>query len=99
VSTPRWLKEDRVLAADGWRHGWTTTEGPDFRAGPGTPAMKAAMAVLGRGTRLAALAWVHQVHGGTVLRARGPGLVGDADALWTTEPDLATGDRGRCSRR
>jgi copper oxidase (laccase) domain-containing protein len=56
--------------------------------------MKAAMATLGRGTHLAALAWVHQVHGGTVLRARGPGLVGDADALWTTEPGLATVGRG-----
>ena len=79
MSTPRWLAEDRGLAAEGWRHGWTTAAGPDFRAGPGTPAMKAAMAALGRGTRLPALSWVHQVHGGTVLRARGPGLVGDAD--------------------
>ncbi len=94
MSTPRWLAEDRGLAAEGWRHGWTTAAGPDFRAGPGTPAMKAAMAALGRGTRLPALSWVHQVHGGTVLRARGPGLVGDADALWTTEPGLATVGRG-----
>lgn len=35
-----------------------------------------------------AWATVRQVHGGEVLRADAPGEAGEADALWTTEPDL-----------
>lgn len=33
-------------------------------------------------------ATVSQVHGSEVLRVSGPGIAGDADALWTTEPRL-----------
>lgn len=91
---PDWLVTHPHLAAAGWRHGWTTSDGPDFRHDPGTPAMAGAMAALARAAGLPAVAWVHQVHGGGVLRAAGPGLAGDADALWTDTPGLAVVGRG-----
>ena len=94
MNAPGWLARDRWLLADGWVHGWTTSSGPDFRAAPESAAMAAAMSELGRGAKLAALAWVHQVHGGRVLEAGGPGLAGEADALWTRVPGLAVVGRG-----
>ncbi len=94
MSGPAWLRGDDRLAGAGWRHGWTTAAGPDFRGSPSDPAMAAAMERLCRGAGLDAAAWVHQVHGGTVLRAGAPGLAGPADALWTTEPRLAVVGRG-----
>ncbi|MCP4456079.1 MAG: polyphenol oxidase family protein [Planctomycetes bacterium] len=33
-------------------------------------------------------AWLHQVHGATALRSDKPGLVGEADALYTDQPGL-----------
>ncbi len=33
-------------------------------------------------------AWLKQIHSGKVLRTRGPGLQGEADALVTTSPEL-----------
>lgn len=89
-----WLDSDPALAAAGWPHGWTTTGGPDFRADPGAPAMAGAMDALRAAAGLQAVAWVHQVHGGRVLRADGPGLAGDADALWTDRTGLAVVGRG-----
>lgn len=94
MNAPGWLVHDARLSADGWRHGWTTSTGPDFRAAPDSAPMAAAMAELGRGAAVAALAWVHQVHGGRVLEAEGPGLIGEADALWTRAPGLAVVGRG-----
>lgn len=94
MSPATWLQGDPGLAAAGWRHGWTTVDGPDFRADPGSPAMAAAMSALCGAAAVDGAAWVHQVHGGAVLRATGPGLAGDADALWTTEPGLAVVGRG-----
>jgi len=52
------------------------------------------MSALGSAAGLPDLAWVHQVHGGDVLRANGPGLVGDADGLWTDVPGLGVVGRG-----
>lgn len=89
-----WLRRDPGWAAAHWRHGWTTDQGPDFRAAPATPAHGEAMAALGRAAGQPALAWVHQVHGGDVLYAPRPGLIGDADALWTDVPDLGVVGRG-----
>lgn len=94
MNPPSWLRAHEDLAAAGWRHGWTTGSGPDFRGAPSAPAMAAAMGELCRGAALDGAAWVHQVHGGTVLRAMTPGLAGPADALWTTEAGLAVVGRG-----
>lgn len=94
MTAPDWLVHEPALRAAGWRHGWTTTAGPDFRAAPWTPTMAAAIAALARAAGTAGAAWVHQVHGGRVLRASGPGLAGEADALWTTVPGLAMVGRG-----
>lgn len=94
MNAPGWLLTDAALEAAGWRHGWTTGEGPDFRGDPAMPPMAAAMARLCRAARLPQAAWVRQVHGGCVLRAGGPGLAGEADALWTTRPGLAVVGRG-----
>ncbi len=91
---PAWLRHDPGLHAAGWRHGWTTSAGPDFRPGALSPAMAGVMAELGRAAGVAATAWVHQVHGGTVLRADAPGLAGEADALWTDVTGLAVVGRG-----
>lgn len=32
--------------------------------------------------------WVRQVHGSTVIRVDQPGVAGEADAVWTSVPDL-----------
>ena len=37
---------------------------------------------------MARAAWARQVHGPGVLEVAGPGLAGDADALWTATPGL-----------
>jgi YfiH family protein len=93
--TPWPLGRFPVLAAmDGIVHAVTTRAGPDFgtvgtSARTATAAHEAARAVGLRG-----VAWVHQVHGGTVLVADEPGLAGDADALVTDVPGLAVLGRG-----
>jgi YfiH family protein len=78
-----------LAAAEGLAHGVTTRAGPAFgrdgRSARTATAAGAAAAALG----LPAVAWVHQVHGGTVLRVRGPGCAGEADGLVTDEPGLA----------
>lgn len=94
MTAPDWLRTHAGLDAGGWRHGWTTSAGPDFRGDPAGAPMATAMADLCRAALVPAAAWVRQVHGGAVLRAGGPGLAGPADALWTTESGLATVGRG-----
>jgi len=94
AAADNWLRRDAGWSAAGWRHGWTTTAGPDFRAAPETAGHRDAMAALGRAAGLPHLAWVHQVHGGDVLRATQPGLAGAADALWTDVPGLGVVGRG-----
>lgn len=89
-----WLDNDPELAAAGWPHGWTTSDGPDFRPDPSGPEMSAGMEALRAAAGLRGVAWVHQVHGGVILRAEGPGVAGDADALWTDVPGLAVVGRG-----
>jgi hypothetical protein len=73
----------------GVAHAVTTRAGPDFGS-VGTAARTAAAA--GEAARAIGLdhsAWVHQVHGGTVLAVDAPGLAGDADALITGTAGLA----------
>jgi len=76
-------------ALPGIAHGITTRAGPDFGAvGTSERTARAANAAA-RALGLAAAAWLHQVHGGTVLHATAPGLAGEADALITATPGLA----------
>lgn len=89
-----WLRQDPALAAGGWAHGWSTAAGPDFRGDPTAPEHAAPVADLARAVGLTGAAWARQVHGGTVLRADGPGCRGDADALWTDRPGLGVVGRG-----
>jgi hypothetical protein len=73
----------------GVAHAVTTRAGPDFGS-VGTAARTAAAA--GEAARAIGLdhaAWVHQVHGGTVLAVDTPGLAGEADALITATAGLA----------
>lgn len=92
--TREWLRCDPLWQAAGWRHGWTTSRGPDFRPAPESAAQRDAMSALAAAAGLTDVAWVHQVHGGDVLRATGPGLVGDADGLWTDVRGLGVVGRG-----
>ncbi|HOX24612.1 MAG TPA: polyphenol oxidase family protein [Candidatus Krumholzibacteria bacterium] len=78
-----------LAGVPGVAHAVTTRAGPHFgpdaRAAPTARAAAAVAAELG----LAGAAWVKQVHGGTVLRAREPGIAGEADALVCDTPGLA----------
>ena len=89
-----WLRQDPRLAAGGWAHGWSTGAGPDFRGDPAAAAHGEPVARLAAAVGLADAAWARQVHGGTVLRADGPGCLGEADALWSTRPGLGVVGRG-----
>jgi YfiH family protein len=88
-----WLRRCPNTASDSWRAGWTTTDGPDFRAPVSSDEQSTAMGALAEAAELGGAAWADQVHGGTVLRATGPGLVGAADALWTDIPGLGVAGR------
>lgn len=83
-----WLRQEPAFAAAGWTHGWTTAAGPDFRGDPAAAGHAAPVAALATAVGLAQAAWVRQVHGGAVLKADGPGCLGEADALWTDRPGL-----------
>ncbi|MCP4573022.1 MAG: polyphenol oxidase family protein [bacterium] len=83
-----WLRTAPLLDRSGWAHGWTTAAGPDFHTPPDAPDHAAAVASLSAAVGLDDAAWVRQVHGGTVLRAEGPGCLGEADALWSDRPGL-----------
>jgi len=85
---PAWLRRLSTSAPDDWRHGWTTDAGPDFRTPVTSVEHAAAVAELVAAAGLRDGAWVRQVHGSAVLRADQPGLLGEADALWTNEPGL-----------
>lgn len=89
----RWLHRCTPLADDGWLHGWSDGAGPAFKSSPAAPPHAAAMTELCRRVGLPAAAWCDQVHGGRVLRAAGPGLAGQADALWTDRPGLGVAGR------
>jgi len=92
---PAWWRDaPGVTAESGWACGWSTTAGPDFASAPDSPAHARAVADLASAAGVAAAAWDRQVHGGTALRADGPGCLGDADALWTARPGLAVVGRG-----
>ena len=83
-----WLRTSPHLARPGWAHGWTTSGGPDFRCAPDSPRHAPAVDELVAAVGLDTAAWVRQVHGGTVLKADGPGCVGEADGVWTDRPGL-----------
>jgi len=69
-------------------HGVTTRSGPDLGTDAhSTRCAQGARAVAER-LGLTGVAWVHQVHGGAVLRATGAGLAGQADALVSDAPGL-----------
>lgn len=89
-----WLRQDPRLAADGWAHGWSTEAGPGFGGDPTRPAHRDPVSRLVAAAGLTHGAWVRQVHGGTVLRADGPGCLGEADALWSDRPGLGVIGRG-----
>ena len=93
-SHPSWLQTTEIFRRDNWKHGWSTTEGPDFRGEPDSPDHEAAVRQLVTSTGLTGGAWVRQVHGGTVLKAAEAGFLGEADALWTDQPGLGVIGRG-----
>jgi YfiH family protein len=82
------IHDHPLLAAPPFRHGWTDARGPDFKTDPAGCDHARATARLARGVGLARAAWARQVHGPGVLEVAGPGLAGDADALWTATPGL-----------
>jgi hypothetical protein len=85
---PHWLHLPSGVP-EGFRLAWTDGRGPDFQGDPAAPAHDQPVAALSQAALAAQAAWVRQVHGGTVLQARGPGCRGEADALWTDHPGLA----------
>jgi YfiH family protein len=70
-------------------HGVTTRDGPRFGTVAAAPLTAEAAAATARALGLDGAAFAHQVHGGDVIHATGPGLLGDADALVTDTPGLA----------
>nr|MEE4269838.1 polyphenol oxidase family protein [Candidatus Krumholzibacteria bacterium] len=85
---PHWLHLPSGVSA-GFRLAWTDERGPDFRGDPSAPEHGQPVGELSQAALTAEAAWVRQVHGGTVLQARGPGCQGEADALWTDRRGLA----------
>jgi YfiH family protein len=88
TSAEDWLQQDSRLARAGWRHGWTTSHGPNFRGDPAAADHAASIGELVRAAGLKEGAWAHQVHGGRVLEVSAGGFAGDADALWTARAGL-----------
>lgn len=91
---PSWLKQTSLFRSETWKHGWSTTEGPDFRGEPDSPDHEALAEKLVAAAGLEKGAWVRQVHEGTVLEATQAGFIGEADALWTDRPGLGVIGRG-----
>lgn len=77
----------------GIRHALTTRHGPAFGKHGTDAATAAAMEECSRHLGLAGAAWPHQVHGGTVLKVKRPGLAGQADALCSDTPKLLLAGR------
>lgn len=90
----KWLHQAPLLAVEKWRHGWTTTEGPEFRSDPAGADHEKSVAALASATGLKSCAWARQVHGGRVLQVSESGFAGEADALWTVQPGLGVVGRG-----
>jgi YfiH family protein len=88
TSSAEWLQQAPLLTTDNWRHGWTTTQGPDFVGDPASEDHFACVKELVQGVGLEAGAWARQVHGGRVLQVSEAGFAGEADALWTDQPGL-----------
>lgn len=91
---PSWLKQAPLFRNETWKHGWSTSEGPDFRGEPDSTDHEVLAEHLVSAAGLAEGAWVRQVHEGTVLEARQAGFAGEADALWTDRPGLGVIGRG-----
>ncbi len=89
-----WLHQAPLLAAENWRHGWTTTEGPDFDSDPTCADHEKSVTDIVTATGLKGCAWARQVHGGRVLQVSDSGFAGEADALWTVQPGLGVVGRG-----
>lgn len=88
TSNEGWLQQAPLLTAGNWRHGWTTSEGPDFRGDPTSGDMAVGVTELVWTTGLEMGAWARQVHGGRVLEVTKRGFAGEADALWSAQPGL-----------
>lgn len=86
--SPDWLHRHSTVLP-GMVMVWTDLSGPDFKSEVSGKEHAAAVADLCRAAGMASGAWVHQVHGGTVLKADHDGCLGQADALWTDTPGRA----------
>ncbi len=89
-----WLQHAPVLTAENWRHGWTTTRGPDFVGDPASDDHLACVTEIIQAAGLEGGAWARQVHGGRVLQVTEAGFAGEADALWSDKPGLGVIGRG-----
>ena len=94
TANPDWLQQAPLLTAENWRHGWTTSKGPDFGSDPTGADHEKCVAVLAKTAGLEECAWARQVHGGRVLEVAAGGFAGEADALWTVKPGLGVVGRG-----
>lgn len=83
-----WLQQASLLTAGNWRHGWTTTQGPDFVGDLASEDHFACVTELVQAAELKAGAWARQVHGGQVLQVTESGFAGEADALWSDQTGL-----------
>lgn len=78
-----------LAGLDDIAHGVTTREGPAFGTEVTSDETSAAANDAADNLGFAGVAYPKQVHGGTVLRVRTPGRVGEADGLVTEVPGLA----------
>jgi YfiH family protein len=92
--TASWFKQSPAFSTERWKHGWSTSEGPDFRGEPDAPDHQDPVGRLVEAAGLEKAAWARQVHGGTVLQAQKEGFCGEADALWTDRSGLGVIGRG-----
>jgi len=90
---PGYRHTSLLSSLPGITHAVTTRHGPAFGQVGTDGATAAAAAECARHLNMDGTAWAHQVHGGTVLRTSSPGLVGQADALWTDTPGLLLAGR------
>ena len=77
------------FALTGTTHGWTDQNGPDFKSEVRGSQHAEAVDLFGQKMALKGAAWTEQVHGGTVLKAEKAGCLGQADAIWTDQANLA----------